>query len=193
MGRVFGMIWVVLVAFSCGSIPTDSKDGNLDSNGVYVSDLWRFQITIPDSTWGFQSQTYQQRLAANGVPQMELWMISPVLSGTATFRPVLYLKPDALKSGNTLSLVIADVETELQGAFNGYVAQGKTTVRVDSENATEWLFQATSAVGNFMPGTRFWVTVVLHNQAVYLLLGNGTSDRFPVDLYRKVASSLKFQ
>ena len=93
----------------------------------------------------------------------------------------------------TLESLVSDLDEELQIAFAGYTPGEKQTVQLRSETAVEWQFQiASSSPQNFLSGTQFLVTAVLHNNQGYLMLGSGVSGAFPLETYRQIASSLVF-
>ncbi|MCZ6634826.1 MAG: hypothetical protein O7G87_15600, partial [bacterium] len=172
-------------------VPTGIEDSDFAEAGVYVNEDWQFQITRPDETWGMNASVSALIRQANGLPRVEVWMLGPPESDA--FQPTFYLTPDALFQGDSPDSFLADLELELSSVFAGYAPEEKQKVRLDGGEMTYWVFEtAFSSRENFLPGTRFWVQTVSHGSEVFIMLGNGSSDYFPVNTYERIASSLKF-
>jgi hypothetical protein len=187
---LFGSV-LMLVAVGCGKLPTGAEDSDFAEAGVYVNEDWQFQIARPDETWGVNATVSALIREANGLPRVEVWMLGPAESDA--FQPMFYLTPDALFQGDTADSFLADLELELSSVFTGYVPEEKHKVQLDGGEMTYWAFKTSSSSGaNFMPGTRFWVQAVSHHSEVFIMLGNGSSNHFPVNTYEHIASSLKF-
>ena len=195
---------VLVVLFflaACGSGPTDSPDGSesidpleggrFTDDNTYINEIWGFRISPPNRTWSARVEIYEQTIAPNGVPLLEMFFVSPSASPSTGFLPVLYLAPNALTEDKTLDEVIASTESDLLQLFGDYAPATKQTVLVGTKNAAQWEFQATASEFNFMPGTQFRATLVLHGREVYLMIGNGFSDYFPTDDYQKIVDSFE--
>ena len=182
------LLTVAVSFMACGSVPTDSTDGSgFSDDNTYVNEDWGFRVSAPDSTWGIQVQVFDRSPAPNGVPLLEMWFLAP--STSAGFRPVMYLAPDALATDKTLNELVLDVEAEISLLFENYASGAKQAITVGSEDAARWEFQATASDLNFIPGTQFWVTLVLHGREVYLMIGSGVSAYYPSDDYQTIVTN----
>jgi hypothetical protein len=185
-----GLLCCLLAAGACGSIPTDSLDGEAESDGrVYVDEDWGFQIVIPDpGVWGFTAQkTFQERMS-NGLPRTELRITRVPESGS--FRPVLLLEPHALARDDTAESFAQTVEQVYRSRYLGYRSGPKQVYTVAGAGVVEWVF---TTVRMPQVGDRFMLAVVQDGTKGYLLLGSGLDNQFPLDSYRAMLSSMEFR
>lgn len=187
------LLAVCVFASACSPIPTAPVGEGVPNGLVYTNETWGFQVSRPDTTWGFSAQIFYQDREANGLPRTEVWLYAPEVSATPPFRPVLYLKPSALSGEATLDSLVTDIERALEDSFAGYDPGEKVEVVLATKPAMEWQFGASSSSRlNFLPGDRFFVAAIQQGAVGYLLVGNGTSGAFPVEAYRQIATSLVF-
>ena len=177
----------------CGPIPNDATGEPVNQDGIYVNQEWGFQISRPDSTWGLAAQVFELTRETNGLPQTEVWIYKSLQAGDPLFQPTLYLTPEPVTAGDTVDDFLTNLKAEHEIAFGPHTAGEKETVQQGADTIVEWQLQIPfSSRQNFMPGTRFLVTVVFHDGEAYVMLSNGESDTFPVETYRQIAASLAF-
>lgn len=175
--------------WSCGSPPISPTSGGDAQSRVYEDKDWRFRLTIPnDSTWSWTSQTSYQYRASNGLPAFDLEISKVPLSGQS-FRPTMSVEGYALPQNQTLATFVASLEENFKAGFLGYTAQPKSYIQVGSEDAVQWVFQASPLQGL---GTQFLVTMVIHQRKAFLLLADGVSSYFPVDEFRQIVGTMQF-
>lgn len=185
------LLAVAALASACEPIPTAPVQEEEADGLAYTNESWGFRITRPDSTWGFSAQIYYQDREPNGLPRVEVRLLSPAVA--PPFRPELYMKPSALLEDATLDSLVASVEEALEESFSGYSPGEKAAVQLATKPAMEWQFEVpNSSQLNFMLGDRFFVAAIQNGTHGYLFVGSGISGAFPVEAYRQVASSLVF-
>ena len=190
---VICLLAVSVVLSACSPIPTAPVEEGQGGDLVYANESWGFQITRPDSTWGFSAQIYYQDREANGLPRVEIRLLAPQAISTTTFRPVLYMKPSPLSEDATLDSLVSDIEQALEDSFAGYDPGEKSAGVLATKPAMQWQFELQSSSQlNFLTGDRFFVTAVQNGTHGYLLVGSGISGSFPVEAYRQIASNIVF-
>lgn len=195
-GMLAAFCVLLLLASGCGPVPTDPDDDTGSDERIYRNEQWGFQVTVPASTWDWSLnvQTHLLWVDVNGLPKVEVRMQKPPADGL-DFRPLLFLEPRALTQDTPLDTLVTFLEKEFQERFTGYSMMGdKKTIQVASEKAAEWSFSThpIQEFGDHFLAERFLATVVVHNRQVYVVLGNGTREDFPLSGFRDILSNLVF-